>query len=140
MTTLLKILKIISKMNFLLDTHTFIWFVSGDKNLSSKARKAIESTEATNFVSIVSLWEMAIKVSLDRLELKGSFERIEDEIFTNGFQMLPITFKDTLILSSLPFHHNDPFDRLLIAQGINNKLTIISKDRHFDNYKIKLVW
>ena len=138
--TLLMILTIINKMNHLLDTHTLIWFLSGDKNLSSKARKAIETAGATNFVSIVSLWEIAIKISLDRLELKSPFERIEDEIFDNGFQILPLTFKDTLILSSLPFHHNDPFDRALISQGINNKLTIISKDQHFGSYKIKLLW
>lgn len=131
------ILKIINKMNYLLDTHTLIWFLSGDKNLSSKARKSIESTDATNFVS---LWEIAIKISLNRLKLKSPFGKIGDEIFKNGFQMLPVTFKDTLTLSTLPFHHNDPFDRVLICQGINNKLTIISKDQHFDNYKIKLIW
>lgn len=140
MTTLLMISKIINSMNYLLDTHTLIWFLSGDKNLSSKAKKAIESTGATNFISIVSLWEIAIKISLDRLELTTSFDKIEEEIFENGFQMLPISFKDTVTLSTLPFHHNDPFDRLLISQGINNKLTIISKDQHFDKYKIKLVW
>ncbi len=127
-------------MNYLLDTHTLIWFLNGDKNLSLKARKAIESTASANFVSIVSLWEIAIKISLDRLELKSSFEKIEEQILGNGFEMLPLTFKDTLILSSLPFHHNDPFDRVLIAQGMNNKLTIISKDQHFDKYKVKLVW
>lgn len=132
--------KIISKMNFLLDTHTLIWFLCGDKNFSSKARKALESDGATNFISIVSLWEIAIKISLDRLELKSSFEKIEEEIFDNGFQILPLTFKDTLILSSLPFHHNDPFDRVLIAQALNNKLTIISKDQQFYKYKVKLVW
>ena len=138
--TLLMILKIINKMNYLLDTHTLIWFLGGDKNLSTKAKKAIESTDAINFVSIVSMWEIAIKISLGRLELKSPFEKIEDEIFKNNFQMLPITFKDTLTLSSLTFYHNDPFDRVLISQGINNKLTIISKDQHFDSYKIKLLW
>ena len=127
-------------MNYLLDTHTLIWFLNGDKDLSAKARKAIESTEATNFVSIVSLWEIAIKVSLDRLDLKTSFEKIGEEISNNNFEMLPITFQDTLILSSLPFHHRDPFDRLLIAQGMNNKFTIISKDQYFDNYKVKVLW
>lgn len=127
-------------MNYLLDTHTLIWFLNGDKDLSTKARKAIESNEATNFVSIVSLWEIAIKVSLDRLDLKTSFEKIGDEISNNNFEMLPITFQDTLILSSLPFHHRDPFDRLLISQGINNKFTIISKDQYFDNYKVKVLW
>lgn len=127
-------------MNYLLDTHTLIWFLGGDKNLSTHARNAIESDGVTNYVSIVSLWEIAIKISLGRLELKSPFEKIEEEIFKNDFQILPITFKDTLILSTLPFNHNDPFDRVLIFQGINNKLTIISKDRHFENYKIKLLW
>jgi len=79
-------------MNYLLDTHALIWFLNGDKNLSSKARKAIESSGAMNFISIVSLWEIAIKISLDRLELKAPFEKIDDEIANNNFQMLPITF------------------------------------------------
>ncbi|MEO6232330.1 MAG: type II toxin-antitoxin system VapC family toxin [Ferruginibacter sp.] len=127
-------------MNYLLDTHALIWFLNGDKELSSKARKAIESPEAINFVSIVSLWEIAIKVSLDKLDLKTPFEKIGEEISNNNFEMVPITFQDTLILSSLPFHHRDPFDRLLIAQGINNKFTIISKDQHFNSYKIKVLW
>ncbi len=127
-------------MNYLLDTHTLIWFLNGDKDLSSKARKAIESADAVNFISIVSLWEIAIKVSLERLDLKTPFEKIGEEIADNNFQMLPITFQDTLILSSLPFHHRDPFERLLIAQSQNNNFTLISKDQHFESYKIKIVW
>ena len=127
-------------MNQLLDTHTLIWFLNGNKSLSTKARKAIESNVATNFVSIVSLWEFAIKISLDRLDLKTSFENIGEEITDNNFQMLPITFQDILILSSLPFHHRDPFDRLLISQGINNKFTIISQDEYFESYKVKVLW
>ena len=117
-----------------------IWFLNGNKSLSTKARKAIESNVATNFVSIVSLWEFAIKISLDRLDLKTSFENIGEEITDNNFQMLPITFQDILILSSLPFHHRDPFDRLLISQGINNKFTIISQDEYFESYKVKVLW
>ena len=104
-------------MNYLLDTHVLIWFLNGDKSLSVKARKAIESGQAINFVSIVSLWEIAIKISLDRLELKTSFENIGVEINNNNFQILPITFQDTLILSFLPFHHRDPFDRLQFNSG-----------------------
>ena len=127
-------------MNYLLNTHTLIWFLNGDKDLSSNARKAIESFEALNFVSIASLWEIAIKVSLGRLDLKTSFEKIEEEIIKNNFKMLPITFRDTMVLSTLPFHHRDPFDRLLIAQSMNNKFIVISKDQRFDSYKIKLLW
>ena len=79
-------------MNYLLDTHTLIWFLNGDKNFSTNAQKTIESIEALNFVSIASLWEIAIKVSLGRLELKTSFKRIEEEIIKNNFEILPITF------------------------------------------------
>lgn len=127
-------------MKYLLDTHTLIWFLNGDRDLSAKARKAIESTEAINFVSIASLWEIAIKISLGRLSLKTSFEKIKEQISNNNFEMLPISFQDILILSSLPFHHRDPFDRLLISQVINNKFTIISKDPYFDSYEIKVLW
>lgn len=127
-------------MNYLLDTHALIWFLNGDKKLSADARKAIESDDASNFVSIVSVWEIAIKISLDRLDLKAPFSKIGEEIADNNFQILPITFQDTLILSSLPFHHRYPFDRLLIAQAMNNNFRIITKDDYFENYKIILLW
>ena len=127
-------------MNYLLDTHTLIWFLNGDNSLTSKARKAIESDNATNFVSIASLWEISIKLSLDRLEIKFSFETISKEFDKNNFQLLPITFKDILVLSKLPFHHRDPFDRMIISQSIANDFTIISKDKEFGSYKVKLLW
>ncbi len=127
-------------MNHLLDTHVLIWFLNGDKLLSNKARKAIESDSAINFVSIASLWEIAIKLSLNRLEIKFPFEAISKEFEKNNFQLLPITFNDTLMLSSLPLHHRDPFDRILICQSITNNFTLISKDKEFAGYKIKLLW
>ncbi len=74
------------------------------------------------------------------LELKVPFEKIAEEILNNNFQILPINFEDTLVLSKLKFHHRDPFDRLIIAQAMNNNFTIISKDKDFDSYKIKLLW
>lgn len=127
-------------MNNLLDTHSFIWFIEGDNQLSKKARQSIEENDAVNSLSIASLWEMAIKVSLGKLKLKTGFSEISQQIFDNGFQILPITFEDTLIISTLPFHHRDPFDRILIAQSLTNKLAIISKDNIFDRYGISLIW
>ena len=127
-------------MNYLLDTHTFIWFLNGDKSLSIKARKAIESDNASNFVSIASLWEIAIRVSLNRLSINVSFDKLGSELNNNNFQVLPITFNDTVILSSLVFNHRDPFDRLIISQSIANDFTIISKDKEFSGYKIKILW
>lgn len=127
-------------MNNLLDTHTFIWFIEGDAQLSEKARKAIEKKDAENFVSIASLWEISIKISLGKLELKTPFPKILEEIVKNGFTLLPITFQDTLTLSELPFHHRDPFDRIIISQGISQKKAVLSKDKFFEKYEVSVIW
>ena len=127
-------------MQYLLDTHTLIWFISGSKELSQTARQAIEEDNVTNFVSIASLWEIAIKVSLNKLELKTSFSQINKQLLENGFELLPITFEDTLTVSALPFHHRDPFDRIIITQAITNGLIIISKDEHFSLYGVNVIW
>ena len=79
--------------------------------------------------------EIAIKVSLGKLELKTPFNQIGRQILENGFEVLSITFEDTLTISTLPFHHRDPFDRIIIVQSFNNALTLISKDKNFDFYK-----
>ena len=126
-------------MNNLIDTHSLIWFLNGDTNLSAKARKLIENKNAVNFISIASLWEIAIKVSLGKLELSSPFAKRSQQIDRNGFQILPITFADMLILSELTFHHRAPFDRIIIAQSLSNKLIIISQDRHFNAYGVDLV-
>ncbi len=127
-------------MNYLLDTHTFIWFINGEEELSSLARKTIEHKDANNFISIASLWEIAIKLSIGKLKLRTPFAAIPEQIAKNGFQILPITFEDTLKLSTLPFHHRDPFDRLIIAQSMTNQLTIISTDELFPDYGIITIW
>ena len=127
-------------MNNLLDTHAFIWFIEGDNQLSTHARISIERPDATNLVSIASLWEIAIKISLGKLKLRTSFSKISQQILDNGFQVLPITFEDTLILSELPFYHRDPFDRILICQSSTNNLSVISKDKIFTKYEVALIW
>lgn len=124
----------------LLDTHTLIWYINGDPELSQNARIAIEANNTINFVSIASLWEIAIKISLGKLELKTPFNQIGRQIEDNGFEVLPLTFEDTLTVSTLPFHHRDPFDRIIIVQSFNNGLTLISKDKNFDVYQANVVW
>jgi PIN domain nuclease of toxin-antitoxin system len=124
----------------LLDTHTLIWFIDGNNLLSEKARKEIEDENAINFVSIASLWEIAIKVSLGKIELKTSFNQINHKLIENGFEILPVTFEDTVVISNLPFHHRDPFDRIIIAQAMTNKMTIISKDEQFSLYGTNVIW
>ncbi|MEO7315905.1 MAG: type II toxin-antitoxin system VapC family toxin [Ginsengibacter sp.] len=124
----------------LIDTHAFLWFIDGNKELSKTARLEIEAEGAINFISIASLWEIAIKVSLGKLILNTDFNKINDKIIQNGFEILAITFEDTVEISSLPFHHRDPFDRIIIAQAITNNLTLISKDEHFSKYLSKIIY
>ena len=124
----------------LLDTHTLIWFIEGDKLLSDKAISAINDTPDSNFVSIASIWEIAIKLNIDKLKLQTSFLGIQKKIDENGFKLLPVNFEHTLILRDLPLHHRDPFDRMIIAQSITENLTVISKDKNFSLYPIKLLW
>ena len=124
----------------LLDTHTLIWFIEGDSALSTEAISSINNNHEFNFVSIVSLWEIAIKINIGKLKLQTAFPAIQNKIDENGFKLLPINFDHTLIFKDLPLHHRDPFDRMIIAQSITENLTIISKDKNFSLYPIKLLW
>jgi PIN domain nuclease of toxin-antitoxin system len=132
-------------MKILLDTHTFIWFTEGAPELSAKARSLIEDINNDSYVSIASLWEMSIKVGLGKLTLNvGTFDKVIDLINENGFQILGIDFLHTLENSKLLFHHRDPFDRIIIAQGIIENMNIIGIDGIFDDYltdtSIKRLW
>jgi len=127
-------------MNLLIDTHALIWFLNGDSQLSEKARYAIEEAGNNKIVSIASIWEIAIKVSLKRLRFPQGFKQFLTLIEDNGFEILPISFEHAMILSNLEFIHRDPFDRLLIAQCKSEDLTIISKDELIGQYKIPLIW
>lgn len=127
-------------MDLLLDTHTFIWFISGDAALPQKALNAIKSVENKCFISIASLWEIAIKSSLKKLELKSDFNRIIDQLADNDIEILPITFEHLQRVLTLEFHHRDPFDRIIISQALVENLTIISKDEHFPSYTEKILW
>jgi Uncharacterized protein conserved in bacteria len=127
-------------MNVLLDTHALLWFLNGDNELSEKSRKAIEEINNDKFISIVSLWEIAIKISLKKLEFKKGFKNIYHLIEKNGFNILHISFEHTLIVSSLEFIHRDPFDRLLVAQAIHEKMIIITKDSNITKYHVKTLW
>ena len=127
--------------NYLLDTHTFLWFLSGDKQLYSTAINSILDTNSSNFISIASIWEIAIKLSIGKLKLKITLAQLKDEIIKNGFEILPLDFEHIIKLSSLENHHKDTFDRIIIAQAISEKLNIISKDNNFESYKnVKVIW
>ena len=127
-------------MKLLLDTHTFIWFVENDESLPASLKTQIEDTDNEIFISIVSLWEIAIKTSLGKLEMAIDLPSIINKIEENGFVILPIFPEHTVCVASLPFHHKDPFDRILIAQTMIEKLTIISKDGIFNSYGVDWIW
>lgn len=127
-------------MDILLDTHTFIWFFNGDDKLSSKAKKLIEDSKFNKFVSIVSLWEIAIKIGLGKLTFDGNTSEIADLILKNGFQILPISVDHIVTYETLELIHRDPFDRILVAQAIIEKMTIITKDENIQKYSAKTNW
>lgn len=127
-------------MKFLLDTHTFIWFMNGDDLLPKTIIKDIQNTENECFISVASIWEIAIKISLNKLALKSSFNQIFKILLDNEIDVLPITFEDIQKLINLPFHHRDPFDRIIVCQAIQRNLIILSKDEYFKSYEIKLKW
>ena len=127
-------------MRVLLDTHTFLWWVADDARLSAKARGAVaEATEV--FLSVASCWEMAIKVSLQKLTLSLPLDRfVSEHLGANQFALLPIELDQVARLTALPFHHRDPFDRLLAAQALHEGLTIVSADPVFRKYRVKRLW
>ena len=128
-------------MKVLLDTHTFLWFIMGNERLSKDARACIEDLNNEKYISIVSLWEIAIKTSLGKMGLSGSFETvIPKQLEKNGFEVFGITFEHLVLVSSLPFYHRDPFDRLIIAQSLVDNMSIIGVDTIFDSYSVSRVW
>lgn len=127
-------------MDLLLDTHALLWFITGDKQLPEKIVALMGDSDNKCFVSIASIWEIVIKLSLDKLEIKGGFETIEDFLDNNDFEIIPVDFSHTKALLKLKRLHNDPFDRMIISQAIAEKLVVVTKDRFFKEYEVEVIW
>lgn len=127
-------------MDLLLDTYALIWFINGDKQLPDKSVKLIKNLETKCFVSIASIWEIAIKLSLGKLDLHGGFDEISKILKRYEVELLPITFEHIQKLITLDFQHRDPFDRIIISQGLVEKFTTVTKDENFPKYKVKIIW
>jgi PIN domain nuclease of toxin-antitoxin system len=128
-------------MKGILDTHTFLWFIAGDAKLSAAARAFIEDGDNETLLSIASPWEIAIKTSRGRLPLAEPFATlIPRQIRDNGFELLPISVDHLAAVASLPFHHGDPFDRLIIAQAIVEQVPVVGADPQFDAYPVTRIW
>jgi PIN domain nuclease of toxin-antitoxin system len=126
-------------VSVLLDTHAFLWWCDDALELSKKARKTMSEEEC--FISLASLWEIAIKTSQGKLKLPSRFDLyVPEQILLNGFSRLEIGFRHIAGCAVLPWHHRDPFDRLLIAQAIEEELRVVSSDSIFEQYGIRRVW
>ena len=128
-------------MNLLLDTHTFLWFVDDAPQLSATAKTWIEDPAHRKFVSVASCWEIAIKVGLKKLDLgEPATTFLPRELVTNSFNLLAIDLRHATFVETLATHHKDPFDRLLVAQSLLEKMPIVSVDAVLDPYGVTRFW
>lgn len=128
-------------MRVLLDTHVFLWAIAEPSRLSDQVRRLLEDGDNEAWVSIASVWEIAIKTGLGRLRLPsdlGGF--LARQLATSNFRVLPIGLEHAVAVRNLPLHHRDPFDRLLIAQSQIERLALISRDARMRAYEIDVLW
>lgn len=123
-------------MSYLLDTHTLLWWLEDNPTLSSESKRIISNPNNLIFVSPVNTWEIAIKKALGKLEAPNNLEQV---ILECGFDHLPITIRHTIFVENLENHHEDPFDRLLIAQAMIEELTILTRDNKITQYKVPTI-
>ncbi len=127
--------------SMLLDTHTMLWFFWDDPRLSAPAKELVKNADNRKLVSIASCWEIAIKVGLGKLELgEPSLSFLSREIARNNFELPPISLDHATAVEGLAAHHRDPFDRLLIAQAIVKRVSLVSADSVFDQYGVSRSW
>jgi PIN domain nuclease of toxin-antitoxin system len=128
-------------MRLLLDTHAVLWWIAADRRLSAPARRAIQAPNHERFVSIAVAWEMAIKSSLGKLRLPMPVGRfLGEHLAPNGMSLMAIALGDVERVERLPFHHRDPFDRLMAAQAVERGLTVVSSDPVFEQYGARRIW
>jgi PIN domain nuclease of toxin-antitoxin system len=125
----------------LLDTYSFLWWIDDAPELKAKAKRAIANIKNECYLSAASCWEMAIKASRGKLHLAKSVESfVTEQLAANGFILLSVELRHAARVEKLPFYHRDPFDRLLIAQAMAEKLTIVSADKVFSKYGVDVLW
>ncbi len=128
-------------MRGLLDTHSFLWFVTDDPQLSATALAFIVDPNNEILVSPASYWEIAIKVSIGKYPMTVPFDQFFSEgIEGNEFEIIPIEIRHAFVLATLPLHHKDPFDRMMISQAIAERIPVVSIDQVFDTYGVKRIW
>ena len=127
-------------MNFLLDTHTLLWHLNADNRISELAENIISNPQNKISVSIASIWEISIKISLKKLDFKGGTKKIIDTMNENDFILQNVNPAHIWELEKLPLHHRDPFDRIIVATAIAENWYLISKDENIALYSVKTLW
>jgi len=127
-------------MNYIIDTHTLLWYLSNSNQLPLKAKQILDEKDNVIFISQASFMEMSIKMSLGKLKLPVSWLDLLYYCERGGIHILPIETSDSIRLSNLPFHHRDPLDRIMICQALNRQYTLLSKDIIFEEYGVERVW
>jgi PIN domain nuclease of toxin-antitoxin system len=131
-------------MRILIDTNALIWFANGESKLSKKAIEAIENPQNVKIVSVASIWEMAIKKNLGKLDLSFDLKDLPKILINNGIELLNIEIHHALFVEELELHHRDPFDRIIIAQALTETMEVVSVDEIFDQYfedtTLKRIW
>ena len=128
-------------MKVLLDTHTFLWWIIDSPRLSARAREVIRDSDNELFFSATSGWEIAIKAQLGRLQLPDNLEQfIVEQLALNAILVLPIQLRHALHVYTLPQHHRDPFDRMLVAQSQVENLSLLTADPQITQYEVATIW
>lgn len=127
-------------MNLLLDTHALLWFTAGDARMGAEARRVIEDSETISYISMASWWEIAIKCSLGKLTLYEPLALFMSRRADEGFRFLAIDARHIVPLIDMPFHHRDPFDRLIICQAMSENMPICTYDPGFSRYGVRVIW
>ncbi len=128
-------------MKYLIDTHTFLWIIEDNKKLTEKVRTIYIDNSNEIYLSVASIWEMAVKISLNKLSIRGQLVKfIDRHAIENNIRLLSIQPHHIFSIEKLPFHHRDPFDRLLLSQCLQEKMHLLSKDKEFDKYGINRIW
>ena len=127
-------------MKYLLDTHAFLWYFEASNRTSKTAKSIIRDTNARKYVSVASLWEFSVKYSSGKLQFEGGLAYLWKMITDNGFTILPISQSHLAETIHLPFHHRDPFDRLLIATALAENMTVLTADENIKQYDVPSVW
>lgn len=128
-------------MRVLLDTHVFLWAIADDPRLSDPAQRLFTNSRTELMLSVVSVWEILVKVQLGKLAIPSLAKPfLDQEITKNDITILPLMLAHTFALEKLPMHHRDPFDRLLVAQSLHEDIPLVSGDQQVKAYPIKIIW